>query len=700
MKKNLLLLLLIATTSVAVAKPQSWQCGFPKLADVIVTLDDNGVMTISGSGKMKFISWINPDERPWRNSHVKTLVVQDGITDIGSALLYGCNTLTSVTISNSVTEIGSFAFLECSNLTSITIPNSVTKIGASAFSESGLTSIVIPNSVIEIEYGAFSNCKELTSVTLPKNLKKLANITFSLSGLTSVVIPYGITEIGNMTFFACYNLTSVSIPSSVRTIGKEAFSNCKNLSSVNISLEHTKIADDAFKGSGFNPNEVNKSFTYFAKKYVEDKVNEWQKKGKFETTDQWQQRVNESTRKAKIDEFTKLASADFIEEKSKEVNLSLKLSDYDADNGVFLVKSSVNDLLVPVPLTEAEAFENAWANIDKTPKYTIANDKLALAEVSFKLPNGKTYQYSNQASLNYAQAKIDYNFAPIEISVADNTHAPKGKQNITTTNVTVGKADVALNIPVTNIKNDKTFAVIISNENYQEAGVSQVEFAINDGAVFKEYCIKTLGIPETNVSHRSNATLNNMRAEINWLRQIAEKFNGEANLIFYYAGHGIPDDNSKTSYLLPVDGYGTDVATAYKLDDLYQTLGKIPAKSVTVFMDACFSGAQRSGNMMASARGVAIKAVQGKPKGNMVVFSAAQGDETAYPYKEKEHGLFTYFLLKKLQETNGDVTLGELSEYITTQVRQQSIVVNRKSQTPTVTASDILTNVWKGLKLK
>ena len=116
-------------------------------------------------------------------------------------------------------------------------------------------------------------------------------------------------------------------------------------------------------------------------------------------------------------------------------------------------------------------------------------------------------------------------------------------------------------------------------------------------------------------------------------------------------------------------------------------------------MDACFSGAQRGDGMMASARGVAIKATQGAPTGNMVVFSAAQGDETAFPYREKRHGMFTYFLLKKLQETQGDVTLGELGDYITKQVGQQSIVVNSKSQTPTVTSSDAMESKWKGMRL-
>ncbi|WP_298106822.1 caspase family protein, partial [uncultured Bacteroides sp.] len=104
--------------------------------------------------------------------------------------------------------------------------------------------------------------------------------------------------------------------------------------------------------------------------------------------------------------------------------------------------------------------------------------------------------------------------------------------------------------------------------------------------------------------------------------------------------------------------------------------------------------------MLASARGVAIKAKPEAPKGNMVVFSAAQGDETAYPYEDKGHGLFTYFLLKKLQETKGQVSLGELAQYVQQQVSRRSIVTNGKSQTPCVTPSETVVETWKGKMLK
>ena len=260
-------------------------------------------------------------------------------------------------------------------------------------------------------------------------------------------------------------------------------------------------------------------------------------------------------------------------------------------------------------------------------------------------------------------------------------------------------SDVDKNIPEVKPENTtNTFAVIIANESYnKEAGVP---FAANDGKIFAEYCKKTIGLPETNVRLLTNATLNDMKHEINWLRQVIETRKGEAKVIFYYAGHGIPDEKDRQAYLLPVDGYGSDVSTGYSLNNLYKELGEVPSKSVVVLLDACFSGAKREGDMLASARGIALKANRGEPQGNMVVISAAQGDETAYPYKKEGHGLFTYFLLKKMQESKGNVTLKELGDYLAEKVSQQSIVVNSKSQTPTVIVSNNIDGDWTSWKLK
>lgn len=258
-------------------------------------------------------------------------------------------------------------------------------------------------------------------------------------------------------------------------------------------------------------------------------------------------------------------------------------------------------------------------------------------------------------------------------------------------------SDIDKNIPEAINSNSNTFAIVIANETYSKE--ANVPYAVNDGNIFKEYCRNCLGIPEKNIHLVTNATLNDIRHEVKWIQDVAEVYKGDAKIIFYYAGHGIPDEKSKNAYLLPTDGYGSDVATGYSLENLYKTFGSLPSKSITVFLDACFSGAKRDGNMLASARGVAIKVKQTIPVGNMVVFTAAQGDETAYPYKEEEHGLFTYYLLKKLQETKGNATLGELSDYIKEQVERQSIVTNGKLQSPSIMATSSIGNEWKNWTL-
>ncbi len=171
-------------------------------------------------------------------------------------------------------------------------------------------------------------------------------------------------------------------------------------------------------------------------------------------------------------------------------------------------------------------------------------------------------------------------------------------------------------------------------------------------------------------------------------------------VIFYYAGHGVPNDATKSAFLLPIDADGTLTDVCLSVEKLYNELASTNANNIVIFLDACFSGAQRGEGMLSSARGVAIKAKESTPQGNMVVFSATTGEQTAFPYSNYGHGMFTYYLLKKLRETQGDVTLGELSEYITTNVREQSIVINGKPQTPTVSPSSVISETWKGWKLK
>ncbi|MCM1029606.1 MAG: caspase family protein [Pseudoflavonifractor sp.] len=295
----------------------------------------------------------------------------------------------------------------------------------------------------------------------------------------------------------------------------------------------------------------------------------------------------------------------------------------------------------------------------------------------------------HKASINSAHIPPVYDqpqTPPVTTPLADQEQRPAVKVS-----------DVDIDIPSSGLDNQNLFALIIANENYQD--VAAVPNAINDGEILARYCQKTLGIPETNVHLIKDATLNNIRREMNLMSKIAEAYKGEASFLIYYAGHGIPDEETRKSYIMPVDGFIADLSTCISLSDLYDILSNMTSQKTMVILDACFSGASRSDEMLFSARGVAIKSKPGIPKGNMLVISSASCDETAYPFKEQNHGLFTYFLLKKLKETKGNITLGSLMDYVKENVGRKSIVVNGKPQTPSVIASYDIMSEWATWKL-
>ena len=264
-----------------------------------------------------------------------------------------------------------------------------------------------------------------------------------------------------------------------------------------------------------------------------------------------------------------------------------------------------------------------------------------------------------------------------------------------TARVTLAADDIDIKIPVNSVCDEKTFVLIIANENYKHTG--KVAYARNDGDIISLYFEKTLGIPKKHIHYVNDATLNDINHELQWLVNIVNAYKGEARAIFYYSGHGMPDESSKDALLLPTDGYATDAGSALGIKKIYEILSKMSSRQTLVFMDACFSGMRRDGSsLIDAARGVAIKTRQESLNvENIMAFSAAKGEETAYPYEEKRHGLFTYYLLKKLQTTGGKVTVGELCDYVIEQVSINSLKENGKQQTPTVTAYDKEWRAWQ-----
>ena len=235
------------------------------------TLYEDGTLNISGTGEMRGYNAYSIKSPACDNSNIKNVVIEDGITSIGSFAFYGCS-LTNIRIPGSVTSIGNCAIEDCMSLTSVTIPGSVSSIGEYAFRDcrnltdatildgvtsienrafwgcSSLTSVTIPNSVTNIGESAFWNCNKLTSVTIPDGVTSIEDLVFSSCySLTSITIPNSVTSIGNRAFRSCTKLTSITIPDGVISIGNFAFSGCNELTSITIPDSVTSIGDSAFE---------------------------------------------------------------------------------------------------------------------------------------------------------------------------------------------------------------------------------------------------------------------------------------------------------------------------------------------------------------------------------------------------------------------------------------------------------------------
>ncbi|MDE5942333.1 MAG: caspase family protein, partial [Muribaculaceae bacterium] len=428
----------------------------------------------------------------------------------------------------------------------------------------------------------------------------------------------------------------------------------------------------------------------------------WTRRGEFEKVADYQLRVNDRTILAEYDRLNKQASADYLEQYSHKLRINdLKLQPYDANNEVYKIESAYGPILLNVPLknNEAELFRAGWNNTHfKSPRYYIKDDRVRIASITFVTPANKTYTFNVNDDITYANTRVDIDFEAILRHANGNDMAGSESSDSNAGVRITLRSDVDTDIPETGRHAPNTVAVIIANEDY--ANVSKVRSALNDGEAFRLYCNKTLGIPEQNIRFYTNATLGSMLRSIADLRHTVDALGAGSDVIFYYAGHGMPDESTHDAFLLPVDADGMITESCYPLSRLYKELADLNAASVMVFLDACFSGAQRDGGMLMAARGVAIKPKTTAPAGNMFVLSAASDKETALPYAEKNHGMFTYYLLKKLQQTKGNVTLKELGDYVTDQVKRQSNLINKKPQTPSVTTSGNMTKEYHKKKLR
>ncbi len=233
-------------------------------------------------------------------------------------------------------------------------------------------------------------------------------------------------------------------------------------------------------------------------------------------------------------------------------------------------------------------------------------------------------------------------------------------------------------------QNSDALALIIGVSDYKNTAAKAV-FADADAMMFRDYASEKLGIPDTRIKTLVNDGAGESELLLSvklWLSRSVKQ--NQSDVYIFFAGHGLASDDGSKMYLLPHDGAPELLDdTAISRERLFADISAANPRSVTVFLDTCYSGTTRGTDMLIASRPIAIRALEQSIPDNFTVMTAAAGDQTAKPLEEAKHGMFSYFLMKGMEgeadaNKNNEITAGELHSYVQTNVIQQS----SGSQTP------------------
>jgi uncharacterized caspase-like protein len=237
-------------------------------------------------------------------------------------------------------------------------------------------------------------------------------------------------------------------------------------------------------------------------------------------------------------------------------------------------------------------------------------------------------------------------------------------------------------------------AIIIGVEEYSHT--FPATYKGRDAQAFYRLCHDVLGIPSGRILLRTNSDAT--KAEFDYIFEPRETANqgwlkkrlrtaaaaSEADLIVYLAGHGFPDMATGTPYFIPFDVRPEQATNGIALAALYRTLGDFGTRSVTVFVESCFSGVtgyRAGGQREALARNmnpVGLRLLQPTVATNTVVFAATSGDSPSSNRDDLAHGIFTYYVLAGLQgaadaNADDDITVAELFDYLRLEVPRKAL---------------------------
>jgi tetratricopeptide (TPR) repeat protein len=253
---------------------------------------------------------------------------------------------------------------------------------------------------------------------------------------------------------------------------------------------------------------------------------------------------------------------------------------------------------------------------------------------------------------------------------------------------------------VTSASNADAVAVVIGNRSYSAAGIPSVEYAAHDAETIKKYLIDTLGFREKNIIFRKDARYTDMltvfgdnRDHKGLLYNFAK--HGKSDIFIFYSGHGAPDTDSKKAFIAPVDLNPAAIRhTSYPLDLLYENIAKLATekktRSITIVLDACFSGASERGMIIKNASPLVMEVAQpALTIRNAAIITSSRGDQISSWYPEQKHGLFTYHFLKALRDITASdeaMTVARIEQKLTGSegVNDNALRLHSREQMPQV----------------
>jgi hypothetical protein len=275
-----------------------------------------------------------------------------------------------------------------------------------------------------------------------------------------------------------------------------------------------------------------------------------------------------------------------------------------------------------------------------------------------------------------------------QVQSAKSNPVPLGTVASTEVSPIIIKSDID-ELPTIKTKpNRNAYAIVIGIENYRQK-LPKADFATQDAQLVADYLIKAMGYPEENVITLLNDRASNVDLAKYFEKWLPNNVETSSSVFIYFSGHGAPNPRTGDAYLVPYDGDPAFIdQTGYSLKRMYEALGKLPAKEIIVALDSCFSGAGGRSVLAEGARPLVMNMQSSLVLSkNMTVMAAASGDQISSTYKDKGHGLFTYFMLKGIKnedvvKPDGSVAISDLFGYLKPQVERIARKQYNNEQTP------------------